>query len=100
MINDEIEEHIVNYETNQINCTKKRRIIKDTEIQEEKMEMQNKYVKSVVKEVQNLIEERLTTFEESIKDMMVEQVKNNSNLIPPSVTYASTVSTNVTSNKS
>ena len=64
-INDEMEEHIVNYETNQINCTKKHRIIKDTELQEEKMEMQNKYVKSVVKEVQNLIEERLTTFAES-----------------------------------
>ena len=99
-INEEMEEHIVNLETNQINCTKKRRIIKDTDLQQEKLELQNKDINSVVKEVQNLIEERLTTFEESIKDMMVEQVKNNSNPAPPSVTYASAVSTNVTSDKS
>ena len=78
-INEEMEEHIVNLETNQINCTKKRRIIKDTDLQQEKLELQNKDINSVVKEVQNLIEERLTTFEESMKDMMVEQVKNKSN---------------------
>ena len=61
--------------------------------------MQNQ-VKTVVNEVQKLIEERLTTFEESIINMMVEQVKNNSNPTPPSITYASAVSTNVTSDKS
>ena len=96
--NDEMKEHIVSYETSQKYNSKKHKSSIEAELPKEKVKMQNQEVKTVVNEVQKLLEKSFCNLEKTVKYTISEQLRNNSISTPPLGTYASAVSSNVAHN--